>query len=168
MVEANVHEVIGKQYRASMAMLKDAITKCPESLWAAPEYPNKFWHIAYHVLYCTHVYLQKSREEFTPWEKHRENYQWLGRLPWPPHDQPKIESPYSKEEILEYVEFCRQEIDAKVPSLDLNAPSGFHWLPFGKLELQLYNLRHIAHHTGQLIDRLRTAAQIGIVWVAVG
>jgi len=168
MAEANVHEIIGKQYRASMAMLRDAIAKCPESLWLAPEYPNKFWHIAYHLLYCTHVYLQKSREEFVPWEKHRENYQWLGRLPWPPHDQPKIESPYSKEEILEYLEICCREIDAKVPSLDLNAPSGFYWLPFCKLELQLYNLRHISHHTGQLIDRLRTVAQIGVTWVAVG
>jgi len=168
MAEPNVHEIIGKQYRASMAMLREAITQCPESLWLAPVYPNKFWHIAYHVLYCTHMYLHKSLEECIRWEKHRENYQFLGRLPWPPHDQPKIESPYSKEEILEYLAICNQEIDTRVPSLDLNAPSGFDWLPFGKLELQLYNLRHIQHHTGQLIDRLRTVAQIGVGWVGEG
>jgi hypothetical protein len=168
MAEANVHEIIGKQYRASMAMLREAITKCPESLWLAPEYPNKFWHIAYHVLYCTHMYLQNSCEEFKEWKKHRENYQWLGGLPWAPNERPKIETPYTQEEILEYLAICCQEIDTKVPRLDLNAPSGFHWLPFGKLELQLYNLRHIAHHTGQLIDRLRTVAQIGIAWVGAG
>jgi len=165
MAEANLHEILGKQYRASMTMLREAVSKCPESLWLASEYPNKSWHIAYHVLFCTHMYLQNTYEEFTPWKKHRENYQWLGRLPWPPHDQPKIETPYTKEEILEYLQICCEEVEAKVPSLDFNAPSGFHWLPFSKLELQIYNIRHIHHHTGQLIDRLRTVAQIGIGWV---
>jgi len=42
MAETNVHEILGKQYRASIAMLREAVTKCPESLWLAPEYPNKF------------------------------------------------------------------------------------------------------------------------------
>jgi len=165
MAETNVHEILGKQYRASIAMLREAITKCPESLWLAPDYPNKFWHIAYHVLFCTHMYLQNSYEEFTPWEKHRENYQWLGPLPWPPHERPKIETPYSKEEVLEYLRICSREIDARVPSLDFSAPSGFFWLSFAKLELQLYNIRHLQHHTAQLIDRLRTVAQIGVAWV---
>jgi hypothetical protein len=168
MPEANLHEIIGKQYRASMAMLREAITKCPESLWLAPEYPNKFWHIAYHVLYCTHMYVQNSREEFKEWKKHRENYQWLGGLPWAPNERPKIETPYTQEEILEYCEICRQEIDGKVPSLNFGAPSGFFWLTFNKLELQIYNIRHIHHHTGQLIDRVRTVAGIGIGWVVAG
>ena len=165
MAETNIHEIVAKQYRAALAMLKEAVTKCPEALWAAPDYPNKFWHIAYHVLYCTHMYLGKSDKEFTPWTKHRENYQWLGRLPWPPHDLPKIGTPYSQDEILEYLQVCWAEVGARVPGLDWDAPSGFFWLPFGKLELQLYNIRHLQHHTGQLIDRLRTTAQIGVPWV---
>jgi len=111
------------------------------------------------------MYLQNSDKEFIPWQKHRENYQWLGALPWPPHDLPKIETAYSKEEILEYHEICCAEIEARVPSLDATSPSGFYWLPFSKLELQLYNIRHIQHHTGQLIDRLRTVEHIGIAWV---
>ena len=73
--------------------------------------------------------------------------------------------PYSKDEILEYLQMCWEEVDARVPSLDLGAPSGFHWLFFSKFELQLYNLRHLQHHTGQLIDRLRTVAEIGVDWV---
>ncbi|MFZ0963400.1 MAG: DinB family protein [Terriglobia bacterium] len=166
MAETNLREILARQFRASLAMLREAVLKCPESLWLAPEYPNKFWHIAYHVLYCTHVYLQNSEKESTPWKKHRQDYQWLVPLPWPPHDRPKIGTPYTKEEILEYLQICREEIDVRVPCLDFNAPSGFSWLPFGKLELQLYNLRHLQHHTGQLVDRLRTAAQIGIAWVA--
>ncbi len=42
----------------------------------------------------------------------------------------------------------------------LDADSGFYWLPFNKFELQLYNIRHIQHHTGQLTDRLRQAAML--------
>jgi hypothetical protein len=34
-----------------------------------------------------------------------------------------------------------------------------------KLEHQLVNLRHIQHHTGQLADRLRQAADRGLRWV---
>jgi hypothetical protein len=164
MTETNAHEILSKQYGASMAMLKEAITKCPESLWLAPEYPNKFWHIAYHVLYYTHLYLQNSLRGFTKWKKHRENYNRLGRA-GSAHGRSKIDAPYSEVEILEYFEICLREIEAKVPGLDFNAPSGFYWLPFNKLELQLYNIRHIQHHAGQLIDRLRTVAGIGIEWV---
>lgn len=164
MPETNAHEILSKQYRASMAMLKEAITKCPESLWNAPEYPNKFWRVAYHALYYTHLYLQNSLRGFTKWKKHRENYNRLGR-PGSAHGRSKIDAPYSQVEILEYFEICLREIEAKVPSLDFNAPSGFYWLPFTKLELQLYNIRHIQHHAGQLIDRLRTVEGIGIGWV---
>jgi hypothetical protein len=39
MAEANLHEILGKQYRASIAMLGQAVTECPESLWLASDYP---------------------------------------------------------------------------------------------------------------------------------
>ena len=165
MGEPNIHEVLGKQYRASLEMLLQAIVKCPESLWLAPGYPNKFWHIAYHALFFTDLYLQASDAEFHPWAKHRPDYQFLGAVPWPPYDRPKIEVPYSKAEILEYHEVCRGEIDDRVRSMNLASPSGFSWLPFSRLELHLYNLRHLQHHAGQLADRLRTAENIGVAWV---
>jgi hypothetical protein len=36
----------------------------------------------------------------------------------------------------------KQVVD-RVPDTALEAESGFHWLPFDKLELQVYNIRHI-------------------------
>ena len=89
----------------------------------------------------------------------------IGGRPGSPEEPRKIPSPYTKGEVLEYHELCRAEVEAKVPSLDLEAPSGFYWLPFNKLELQFYNIRHIQHHTGQLADRLRNAANVGVGWV---
>jgi len=35
----------------------------------------------------------------------------------------------------------------------------------GLMELHIYNIRHLQHHTGQLMDRLRTAGNIGVAWV---
>jgi hypothetical protein len=62
--------------------------------------------------------------------------------------------------------FCRQQVTNSVSALDLEAQSGFDWLPFDKLELQFYNIRHTQHHTGQLSERLRKSSDTGIRWVA--
>ena len=62
----NTKEVIRSQYQASLEMLAQAIFKCPQSLWADPQDKNQFWHIAYHALFYTHLYLQASEEEFPP------------------------------------------------------------------------------------------------------
>jgi len=163
--DLNMLEVLGRQYRASLEMLLQAITKCPEALWLAPSYPNKFWHIAYHALFYTHLYLQASEAEFRPWAKHRPNYQYLGTVPRPPYDRPKIDVPYSKAEILEYHEVCCGESEDRLRALELDSPSGFPWLRFSRMELHVYNLRHLQHHAGQLIERLRTAENIGVDWV---
>ncbi len=161
----DVREVVQPQYRASLEMLGEAISRCPDSVWDDSGHKNRFWHIAYHTLFFTHLYLQKSEKDFVAWSKHRNEYQFLGPLPWPPHNEPDIGEPYSKEDVLEYLEVCRGEVEEKISSVDWEAESGFHWLRFGKLELQFYNIRHIQHHAGQLADRLRKEG-IGIRWVA--
>jgi uncharacterized damage-inducible protein DinB len=152
----NIKETIQSQYRAALAMLGDAIQKCPDDLWVDETYQHPFWHVAYHVLFYTHLYLHDSGEEFVPWAKHRDD---LGSL-----DVQGAES-YTRDEILAFLALCQAEVERRVPALDLEAASGFGWLPFTKLELQLYNIRHLQHHTGQLADRLRIRAGTGVGWV---
>jgi len=159
--------LIQSQYHATLDMLEEAIRTCPDDLWADPGFTNAFWHVAYHAVFYTHLYSSDSLESFLPWSKARPEYEFLGdTLPWPPHDKPKIGEPYTKDEVLEYLAFCRQKISANLPALDLEARSGFDWLPFDKLELQFYNIRHTQHHTGQLSERLRYRADTGIHWIA--
>lgn len=148
-------------------MFGQAVIQCPETLWVDAGYKNQFWHIAYHTLFYTHLYLQDSEKEFVPWRKHRIEYNFLGPLPWPPHKEPEIGEPYTKEEILEYLSVCQNEVREKVSTLILEATSGFQWLPFSKLELQFYNIRHIQHHAGQLCDRLRNRDGISVGWVGM-
>ena len=58
-------------------------------------------------------------------------------------------------------------IDDAVDASDLDrTESGFSWYRMSKLEHQFVSIRHIQHHAGQLIDRVRSAADIGIGWVA--
>jgi hypothetical protein len=164
----SIKEVVQSQYLASLEMLKNAIVNCPESMWVDPEPKNKYWHIAFHAIFYTHLYLQPSEQDFKVWEKHREEYEFMGSLPWPPHNKPKIGDPYSKIEILEYLEFCKEQVREKVPILNLeNSESGFSWLPFGKLELQFYNIRHLQQHTGELCERLGTTAGLDVDWVVL-
>src|SRR5512137_815932 len=99
-------QVIRSQYLASLEMLKQAIVKCPDAIWNDPHDKTKFWHIAFHALFFTHLYLQNTEQEFTPWVKYRKDYQFLGPLPWPPHSMPSIGEPYTKEDVLAYLDFC--------------------------------------------------------------
>jgi hypothetical protein len=162
----DIKDVIKSQYHAALAMLEQTIAQCPDALWESSASANRFWHVAYHVLFYTHLYLQHSEKEFAPWTKHRHESQFLGPLPWPPHKKPTIGEPYTREEVLEYLEFCRGEVDATVNTLNLEGESGFSWLPFSKMELQFYNLRHLQHHTGELAERLGNQG-IEIQWVGM-
>jgi hypothetical protein len=165
MDEASINDHLARQFLAALAMLRTAIEKCPEALWVDAEDLNRYWHIAYHALFYTHFYLQAGEAEFQPWVQHRAGSQYLGRKPGAAED---ADLPYSREEALAYCDFCCAEIAAKLPLFPLDGDSGFYWLKFSKLELHLYNLRHLQHHTGQLADRLRTRADIGVPWAKSG
>ncbi len=160
----DIRHVIQSQYGASLAMLKDAVEKCPASLWDDDRHQNRFWHIAYHALFYTHLYLQPSAQDFTPWARHREQYQYMGRVPWPPHDAPKIGEPYTRADVLDYVTVCQQQVADQLAVVNLEAASGFDWLPFDKLELQFYSIRHLQQHVGELCERLG-ALKIDVNWV---
>ena len=164
-MSSDIRSIIASQYAAALDMLGDAVSKCPEDLWADESYENRFWHVAYHVLYYTHLYLAENEEAFESWEHHRKGHEFFGPVSWLPGFTPEIGDSYTKEQILAYMDLCREEVARQIPSTDLEAESGFFWLPFSKLELQFYNIRHLQHHTAQLADRLRNRASIGVDWV---
>ena len=159
-----VKRIIKSQYGASLEMLRQAIVQCPDALWNSPEDKNRFWHVAYHAVIYAHFYLHASEADFVPWEKHRDGTQSFEG----PENGTEGEGPYSKEDILEYLALCLEQLDGLVDALDLEAESGFHWLPFDKLELQFYNIRHVMQHTGELCERLGARANVEVEWVGKG
>ena len=152
------------QYLAALAMMAQAIDRCPPALWHDPQQKDQYWHIAYHALFYTHLYLHESGATFVPWPQHRPEYQFLGPLPWPPHRLPEIGEAYTQAEVMAFLAFCRAEVVTRLAQTDFAAPSGFSWLPFDKLELQVYNLRHLHQHIGELGARL-SAQGILIDWI---
>ena len=153
----NTTEAILSQYLAALEMLKLAVSQCPSSRWNAPTDKNKFWQIAYHALFYTHLYAQVSIDQFKPWAHHRPDAEALGKL---------TDTPYTPAEVLAYLDFCAADLKEKLPLTDLEAESsGFHWLPFGKLELQIYNIRHLQHHAAELMERLGEQAGIELPWI---
>jgi len=158
----DIKTVIKSQYLATLKMLESAIRQCPDSMWAAAEPKNKFWHVAYHNLFYTHLYLHPTEADFVPWEKHRDAVVSLDQS-----SNPAQIKPYTQAEIIEYLAFFKDKIPAMVDALDLEAESGFYWLPFNKLEHQFYNIRHLQQHTGELCERLGTQVDLDVDWVGM-
>ena len=80
-------------------------------------------------------------------------------------DEAPAADPYSKRDLLAYLDHCLAQVESQVDAMNLEAESGFDWLPFDKLELQLYNIRHIQQHTGELCERLGAHGEIEVGWV---
>jgi len=149
-----IEHVLQSQYLAALEMLRQAVIKCPESLWEAENSKGKYWHIAYHVLYYVHKNLQASEKDFTPWNQAGERSRAAGEVPCASLAEPTSAEAFSKDEILAYLEFCKLQIMERLPALQLEAASGFPWFAFTKLELQIHSIRHIQHHVSQLSERL--------------
>jgi len=155
------------QYNAALSMFEDCVRRCPDDQWTASVGSRPFWHVAYHVLYYTDLYLSPNLESFEPRDFCREDYHFLGRLPFPPFEEVAADIPYDRETILGYADHCRKKMPESVnaeTAESLDGPCGFSWYEIPRAEFHLNNIRHLQHHTAQLILHLRRTAGIGIGW----
>lgn len=160
-----IEQILQTQYHAALEMLRRAVARCPADLWVDTSYRNPSWAIATHVAFYAHFYLSPTEGDFEPWEKARPEIYDMDKAVGSGADSPDKPIPYSQDEILEYLDFIDGVVDAIVPAQDLSAPSGFNWLPMNKLELQIYIIRHIQQHTGELSERLYVQKGIELEWV---
>lgn len=144
--------ILQSQYLAALAMLKQAVVKCPPDVWDDPKDKDSFWFVAYHALRYAHLYLKAQDKGYPRWEARRHSKQGI---------------PFSKEEILERLSTVEWDIVEQIPMMNLDGRSGYAWIPTNKLELQLYNIRHIQQHTGELYERL-SLRHVKLNWVSRG
>ncbi len=157
-----MEKAVISQYKASLKMLIDVINKCPQELWENEAYKNQYWRIVYHSLFYTALYLSESSEKFIPWAKHIATYNYLGTVT--ADGLPVvINHIYTKDEMIEYAMLLFNDCEKKVV-INGQKEGGFYWLPMSKVEIQLYNLRHLQHHIGQLTERLHHSGITGIRW----
>jgi hypothetical protein len=147
-----VRAALKGQYHAGLGMLREAVESCPADVWESGVPPRQFWRLAYHALYFTNLSLEVHREEFKRWEKHRDEVE-------SDEEHEKLDAtPYSKAELIEYLEIVESRVDSQLDLFDLSSPeSGNPYYKFPKLDYLLMNIRHIQEHTGQLRDRLLEA-----------
>jgi DNA-binding response OmpR family regulator len=166
--DAALRRMLKSQYRAALAMLREAVERCPDALWDDPAHTNRTWQIAYHALFFARYYGGRDESFDGFWAGHRRGTQNPDGIPGPPDPEsplPLLPEPYTKAEVLAAWDHCNAGVEAAVDALDLAAPQcGFPWYPIPKLEHQVVNIRHIQHHAGQISERLRREADIGIAW----
>lgn len=147
------------QYHAALAMLKEAVELCPDNVWTSGKPPRQFWRLAYHTLFFTNMYLGVSVDDFKPWAKHRDEVESDA-------ERETLEpTPYTKADILEYLEIVDSQVDSQLDRADLNSQEcGIPWYKMPKLDHVIMNLRHVQEHTGQFRDRLLEAG-VDVRWV---
>ena len=146
-----IKSILQSQYLAALAMLKQAIVKCPADVWDDPDDKDRFWFVAYHTLRYAHLYLKAQDKSFSRWDSRGHSRQG---------------TPFSKEEILNRLALVEQDVAEQIPLMKLEGKSGYAWIPTNKLELQFDNIRHIQQHTGELYERL-SAHKVKLSWVAL-
>lgn len=127
-----------KQYGAAIDMFENAVAKCPPEIW---DDERKFWYIAFHTLYFLDYYLDKNPDNFK----------------CPQHftmgDDDEPDRVYEKSELLDYIGRCRKKCHDLLAGFTTENIEN-RWKndrrEYNMFEMQLYNMRHVMHHTGQL------------------
>jgi hypothetical protein len=160
--------IIWRQFGAAIDMFENAVVACPEELWGKKTSSNdpfteqwyEFWYLAFHTLFWLDFYLSEKQEGFAPPAPFGlEEIDPKGAFP------PRV---YTKDELRTYLEYSREKCRAKIAALtDETAQQRFKsaWMDFSTVELLLYNMRHVQHHTAQLNAQLRKAIDSAPRWV---
>lgn len=145
----DIRAVLKRQHHASLAMLRQAIEVCPDELWLSGEHPRNYWRIAYHAAGYAHLYLYEDMATWKPWALARNDCALL-------EGDVEVVTPYSKAEMLDFVDLIISEVDERIDAIDIEAPHvGFKWYPnVTRLELFILSLRHLHGHIGQLHELL--------------
>ena len=111
-LEDTFKPVLKSQYHAALAMLRDAVERCPDDLWTASDHLSAFWQVAYHCVFFTHLYLHTEEAAFRPWPGHQRDVQHgdgLTNRPDPESTLPLLPAVYSKSDVLDLLGDLRSD-----------------------------------------------------------
>lgn len=153
----SITESIWTQFGASLDMLENAIIMCPEEHW---DTELNFWYISYHCIFWTDYYLTTEPSKFAPPSPFTlSEFDPTGIKP---------DKTYTKTEVLNYLEYCRQKANKLISELTIDRLNE-RWINEYKnytlLEILIYNLRHVQHHSAQLNLLLRQTINNAPNWV---
>lgn len=151
-------ESIWKQFGGTIDMLENAMQLCPPNNW---NNKNLFWYKAYHCIFYLDYYLDLDPDNFHP--------------PAPftlsefSEDLVLPERVYSKEELLNYLQYCRTKCHILIKNITSESAKK-RWINpyknYSLLEILMYNMRHVQHHAAQLNLLLRLEIDNAPNWVS--
>ena len=164
-----MNDVLAHQYDASLCTLNTCIERCPATSWDMPVVRYPFSQVVLHTLIYADMYLGRDIESFREQPFHRENTDFFGDYEQL-QDREPVER-YDRPSIRRYMTHCRRkaiDVVAQETPASLAAPAGFERRNFSRVELHVYNIRHIQHHAAQLILRLRADCGVDVPWFGSG
>jgi len=163
----DIKQYLWRQFGASIDMLHNAITACPEDLLISD---RRFFYTVYHTLFFLDLYLTNPPKNFSP------------LLPYTIHEDPNIprgalddivpDRQYSKQELLDYLQTLREKCRTVISELKEDLSERWikeddeHPRNYAMFELLMYNMRHVQHHTAQLNMILRKEINSAPRWVS--
>lgn len=169
MIELIKQTFIG-QYEATLAMLKLRVEACPDEYWETKVGEGMIRQDAYHVLFWTNYYLLENESAYIPSE-----YNLRGG----DEREPVMCQGLTRTDTLAFIEHTHNNIivslgkETEATLQSAAFPSIFRRKPFTRLELHIYNIRHLQHHTAQMslaLRKLSDANGLGLKlpWVGTG
>lgn len=162
-MNSEIKQGLWQQFGAAIDMLEDGIQRCPDNVWQAVMWVDdddvrygQVWFVAYHTIKWLDLYLTGTKEGFAP--------------PTPFLADGLPEQPYTKDHILGYLNATRKKCQMMAESLTEEKAKRrcvFNWMSPTFLELQLYSMRHVQEHAGQLSLFLGQQGVRGIDWISI-
>ena len=129
-MDANWRTSLWQQFGAAIDMLGNAVAACPDDLWRVrlwddAELPEsaEFWYVVYHTLFWLDLYLSGAVEGFAPPAPFNlDELDPAGLLP---------ERPYTRDELLAYLEHGREQVPGDDRRADRRAGSSPLQVPVG-------------------------------------
>ena len=154
----SIRQSIWSQFGAGLDMLENAIQMCPDELWNTE---LNFWYASYHCIFWTDYYLTTEPSKFEPPMPFTfSEFDPTGKMP---------DRTYTKTELLSYLEYCRRKASLLISELTIDKLNE-RWINeyknYSILEILLYNLRHIQHHSAQINLLLRQNINNAPSWVS--
>ncbi len=156
-MDDSLKTILWKQFGATIDMLENSVSACPDAIW---DDSSKFWYNAYHTIFYLDYYLSEVPDTFHP-------PQPFTLSEFDPEELP--DRVYDKSELIAYIKFCREKCRKLISDLsDENLQKRFinQYRNYSRLEILLYNMRHVHHHTGQLNLLLRQSGHTPPNWVS--
>jgi DinB superfamily len=160
--------ILWQQFGAAIDMLENTVRACPNEIWSDPSKRPQwvsndvvgFWYLVYHTLFFLDYNLSDSAKGFAPpLPFNLDELDPAGLLP---------ARPYTKDELLPYVEHCRLKCRTVIEALTeerARQRCGFDRPSLSVAELLLYTMRHTQHHVAQLNLILRQKTSSAPNWV---